>query len=69
MVSSNEFGIELENLAHESNPDPLVLPESLPPSSQKTNFKSHEKEKTVEPCAPTEDAGKDDVIFSGEVEI
>ncbi|MBW0469229.1 hypothetical protein O181_008944 [Austropuccinia psidii MF-1] len=39
------------------------------PSSQKPNFKSYEKEKTVEPCAPTEDAGKDDIIFSGEVEI
>ncbi|MBW0495863.1 hypothetical protein O181_035578 [Austropuccinia psidii MF-1] len=41
----------------------------LPPSSQKPNFKSYEKEKTVETCAPTEDAGQDDVIFSGEVEI
>ncbi|MBW0509249.1 hypothetical protein O181_048964 [Austropuccinia psidii MF-1] len=40
-----------------------------PPSSQKPNFKSYEKEKTVEPCAPTEDAGQDDVILSGEVEI
>ncbi|MBW0475690.1 hypothetical protein O181_015405 [Austropuccinia psidii MF-1] len=27
------------------------------------------KQKTVEPCAPTEDSGKDNVIFSGEVEI
>ncbi|MBW0500369.1 hypothetical protein O181_040084, partial [Austropuccinia psidii MF-1] len=40
-----------------------------PPSSQKPNFKSYEKEKTVEPCAPTEDDGQDDIIFSGEVEI
>ena len=40
-----------------------------PPSSQKPNFKSYEKEKTVEPCALTEDDGQDDVIFSGEVEI
>ncbi|MBW0478074.1 hypothetical protein O181_017789 [Austropuccinia psidii MF-1] len=39
------------------------------PSSQKPNFKSYGKEKTVEPCAPTEDAGQDDVIFSAEVEI
>ncbi|MBW0512615.1 hypothetical protein O181_052330 [Austropuccinia psidii MF-1] len=39
------------------------------PSSQKPNFKSYEREKTVEPCAPTEEAGKDDVIFSGKVEI
>ncbi|MBW0552182.1 hypothetical protein O181_091897, partial [Austropuccinia psidii MF-1] len=37
--------------------------------SQKPNFRSYEKEKSVEPCAPTEDAGKDDVNFSGEVEI
>ncbi|MBW0506442.1 hypothetical protein O181_046157 [Austropuccinia psidii MF-1] len=28
-----------------------------------------EKKKTVEPCALTEDAGQDDMIFSGEVEI
>ncbi|MBW0539066.1 hypothetical protein O181_078781 [Austropuccinia psidii MF-1] len=69
MVSSHELGIEVESLAHEFNPDPPVLPESQPPSSQKPNFKSYEKEKTVEPCAPTEDAGQDDVIFSGEVEI
>ncbi|MBW0468898.1 hypothetical protein O181_008613 [Austropuccinia psidii MF-1] len=40
-----------------------------PPSSQKPNFKSYEKENTVGPCAPTKDAGQDDVIFSGEVEI
>ncbi|MBW0465750.1 hypothetical protein O181_005465 [Austropuccinia psidii MF-1] len=81
MVSSHELGIEVESLAHESNPDPSVLPEcehrfilnicslskpdtfvvafisAQPPSSQKPNFKSYEKEKTVEPCAPTEDAG------------
>ncbi|MBW0541812.1 hypothetical protein O181_081527 [Austropuccinia psidii MF-1] len=59
MVSSHELGIEVESLAHETQP----------PSSHKTNFKSYEKEKTVEPCAPTEDAGQDDVIFSGEVKI
>ncbi|MBW0500710.1 hypothetical protein O181_040425 [Austropuccinia psidii MF-1] len=69
MVSSHDLGIEVESEAHEINLDPPVLPESQPPSSQKTNFKSYEKEKTVEPCAPTEDAGQDDVIFSGEVEI
>ncbi|MBW0493151.1 hypothetical protein O181_032866 [Austropuccinia psidii MF-1] len=91
MVSSHELGIGVESLAHESNPDPPVLPEcenrlilnifnlskpdsfvidfisAQPPSSQKPNFKSYEKEKTVEPCAPTEDTGKDDVILSGEV--
>ncbi|MBW0563896.1 hypothetical protein O181_103611 [Austropuccinia psidii MF-1] len=93
MVSSHELGIELESLAHESNPDPPVLPEceyrfilnicnlskpdsfviafisAQPSSSQKPNFKSYEKEKAVEHCAPTEDAGQDDIIFSGEVEI
>ncbi|MBW0487264.1 hypothetical protein O181_026979 [Austropuccinia psidii MF-1] len=93
MVSSNELGIEVESLAHESNPDPPVLPEcehrfilnicnlskpdsfviafisAQPPSSQKTNLKSYEKEKTVEPCAPREDSGKDDLILSGEVGI
>ncbi|MBW0471663.1 hypothetical protein O181_011378 [Austropuccinia psidii MF-1] len=71
MVSSHELGIEVESLSHESNPDPLVLPEcehifilnicslskpdtfviafisAQPPSSQKPNFESYEKEKTV----------------------
>ncbi|MBW0530108.1 hypothetical protein O181_069823 [Austropuccinia psidii MF-1] len=61
MVSSHELGIEVESLAHENNPDPPFLPESQP--------SSYEKEKTVEPSAPTEDSGKDDIIFSGEWEI
>ncbi|MBW0474692.1 hypothetical protein O181_014407 [Austropuccinia psidii MF-1] len=54
-----------------SKPDTFVIAfiSAQPPSSQKQNLKNYEKEKTVEPCAPTEDAGKDDVIFSGEVEI
>ncbi|MBW0553300.1 hypothetical protein O181_093015 [Austropuccinia psidii MF-1] len=93
MVSSNELGIEVESLAHESNPDLPVLPEcehrfmlnifslskpdpfviaflsSHPVSSQKPNFENYEKENTVEPCAPTEYAGQDDITFSGEVEI
>ncbi|MBW0528894.1 hypothetical protein O181_068609 [Austropuccinia psidii MF-1] len=69
MVSSHELGIKVEIQSHENNQDPLVLPESQLPSSQKPNFKSYQKEKTVEPCSPTEDAGKDDVIFSGKVEI
>ncbi|MBW0562195.1 hypothetical protein O181_101910 [Austropuccinia psidii MF-1] len=93
MVSSHELGIEVESLAHESNPDPPLLPEfehrfilnicslskpdtlviafisAQPPSAQKLNFQSYEKERTVETCAPTEDGGKDDVIFSGEVKI
>ncbi|MBW0476785.1 hypothetical protein O181_016500 [Austropuccinia psidii MF-1] len=69
MVSSHEIGIEVEILVCESNPDPPFLTESQPPSSQKQNFKSYEKEKTVEHCAPTEDAGEDDIIFSGEAEI
>ncbi|MBW0529482.1 hypothetical protein O181_069197 [Austropuccinia psidii MF-1] len=69
LQSSHEVGIEVESLAHDSSPDPPVVPESQPPSSQKPNFKSYEKEKNVEPCALTEDAGKDDVISSGKVEI
>ncbi|MBW0551015.1 hypothetical protein O181_090730 [Austropuccinia psidii MF-1] len=69
MVSSHELGIVVESLSHGSNPDPPVLLESQPPSSQKPNFKSYEKDKTVKPCALTEDAGQDDVIFIGEVEI
>ncbi|MBW0489572.1 hypothetical protein O181_029287 [Austropuccinia psidii MF-1] len=69
MVSSHELGIEVEILEHENNKDAPVLPESQPPSSQKPNFKSYQKEKTVEPCSPTEDAGQDDIIFSGKVEI
>ncbi|MBW0479772.1 hypothetical protein O181_019487 [Austropuccinia psidii MF-1] len=73
MASSCELGIEVESQSNEDNQDPQVLPESFisaqPPSSQKTNFKSYEKEKTVEPCAPTEDDGHDEVIFSREVEI
>ncbi|MBW0532422.1 hypothetical protein O181_072137 [Austropuccinia psidii MF-1] len=40
-----------------------------PPSSQKLNLKSYEKEKTVKPCAETEDAGQDEIILSGEVDI
>ncbi|MBW0488746.1 hypothetical protein O181_028461 [Austropuccinia psidii MF-1] len=71
MVSSHELGIIVESLAHESNPDPPVLPEcdhrfilnifslskpdtfviaflsAQPPSSQKPNYKSYEKEETV----------------------
>ncbi|MBW0475090.1 hypothetical protein O181_014805 [Austropuccinia psidii MF-1] len=86
MVSSHELGIEVESLAHESNPDPPVLPEcenrfilnicsvskpdtffiafisAQPPSSQKPNFKSYEKEKPVEPFAPTEDKGRGDAL-------
>ncbi|MBW0473161.1 hypothetical protein O181_012876 [Austropuccinia psidii MF-1] len=69
MVSSHKFGIEVESQSHENNQDPPVLPESQPPSSQKLNFKSYEKEKTFKPCAPTGDAGQDDIIFSGKVEI
>ncbi|MBW0584801.1 hypothetical protein O181_124516, partial [Austropuccinia psidii MF-1] len=73
MSRSHELGIEVESQSHEYNQYPPVLSESFisaqPPSSQKPNFKSYEKEKTVELCAPTEDSGQDDVVFSGEVEI
>ncbi|MBW0472019.1 hypothetical protein O181_011734 [Austropuccinia psidii MF-1] len=47
MVSSSELGIEVESQSHENNQDPPVVPESQPQSSQKPNFKSYEKEKTV----------------------
>ncbi|MBW0462378.1 hypothetical protein O181_002093 [Austropuccinia psidii MF-1] len=69
MASSRELGIEVESQSHEDNPDPPVLSESYPPSSQKPNFKSYEKEKTVEPFVLTEDSGQDDVIINGEVKI
>ncbi|MBW0552753.1 hypothetical protein O181_092468 [Austropuccinia psidii MF-1] len=65
MASIHELGIEVASPSHEDNQDPPVLPECQPPSSQKPNFKSYEKEKTVEPWAPTEDDGHNDVIFSG----
>ncbi|MBW0570875.1 hypothetical protein O181_110590 [Austropuccinia psidii MF-1] len=59
------------NICSLSKPDTFVIRfiSAQPPSSQKPNFKSCEKEKTVEPFAPTEYSGKDDIIFSGEVEI
>ncbi|MBW0555398.1 hypothetical protein O181_095113 [Austropuccinia psidii MF-1] len=69
MVSSHELVIEVESQSHENNQDPPVLSDSQPPTSQKQTFKTYEKEKTVEPCAPTEDPGQDEVIFSGKVEI
>ncbi|MBW0550988.1 hypothetical protein O181_090703 [Austropuccinia psidii MF-1] len=59
------------NIYSLSKPDSFVIA-FLPaktPSSQKPDFKIYKKEKTVEPCAPAEDAGQDDIIFSGEVEI
>ncbi|MBW0479076.1 hypothetical protein O181_018791 [Austropuccinia psidii MF-1] len=64
----HRFILSIWNL---SKPDTFVIAfiSAQPPSSQKLNFKSYENEKTVEPCAPTEDAGQDEIIFSGEVEI
>ncbi|MBW0532547.1 hypothetical protein O181_072262 [Austropuccinia psidii MF-1] len=74
MVIIHELGIEVGSLAHESNPDPQVLPKcelrfilnicslskpdtfvvtffsAQPQSSQKPNFKSHEKEKSGTLC-------------------
>ncbi|MBW0547675.1 hypothetical protein O181_087390 [Austropuccinia psidii MF-1] len=57
------------NICNISQADGFVMAfiSAQPPSSQKPNFKSYEKEKTVEPFAPTEEAGPDDVIFSGKV--
>ncbi|MBW0538110.1 hypothetical protein O181_077825 [Austropuccinia psidii MF-1] len=59
------------NIFSLSKPDTFVIAviSAQPPSSQKPNSKKYEKENTVEPCAPTEDAGKDDIIFSREVKI
>ncbi|MBW0523375.1 hypothetical protein O181_063090 [Austropuccinia psidii MF-1] len=57
MVSSHELGFEVESQSHETS------------KLSKSNLKSYEKENTVEPCAPTGDAGQNDIIFSGEIEI
>ncbi|MBW0471637.1 hypothetical protein O181_011352 [Austropuccinia psidii MF-1] len=59
------------NICSLSKPDTFVIAfnSPQPPSSHKPNFKSYEKEEVVEPCAPTEDAGQEDTILSGEVEI
>ncbi|MBW0482258.1 hypothetical protein O181_021973 [Austropuccinia psidii MF-1] len=59
------------NICNLSKADIFVIAfiSAQPPSSQKPNFKSYENENTVESCAPTGDAGQDDVIFSGKVEI
>ncbi|MBW0567553.1 hypothetical protein O181_107268 [Austropuccinia psidii MF-1] len=59
------------NIGSLSKPDTFFIAflSAQPPSSEKPNFESYEKENIVEPCAPTEDAGQDDVIFSGKVEI
>ncbi|MBW0473514.1 hypothetical protein O181_013229 [Austropuccinia psidii MF-1] len=59
------------NICNLSKPESFVIAfiSAQPPSSQKPNFKTYQKEKTVEPCAPTEEAGQDDVILTGEVEI
>ncbi|MBW0557788.1 hypothetical protein O181_097503 [Austropuccinia psidii MF-1] len=61
----------ISNICNISKPDTFVIDFILaqPPSSQKPNFRSYEKKKTVEPCAPTEDYRQDDIILSGEVEI
>ncbi|MBW0536517.1 hypothetical protein O181_076232 [Austropuccinia psidii MF-1] len=59
------------NICSLSKPDTFFIAfiSAQPPNSQKPNFKSYEKEKTVGPCALTEDAGQDDIILSGVVEI
>ncbi|MBW0524099.1 hypothetical protein O181_063814 [Austropuccinia psidii MF-1] len=58
------------NICSLSKPDTFVIAfiSAQPPSSQKLDFTSYNKEKTVEPCALTEDSGKDDIISSGEVQ-
>ncbi|MBW0573061.1 hypothetical protein O181_112776 [Austropuccinia psidii MF-1] len=59
------------NICSLSKPDTFVIAfiSAEHPSSEKPDLKTIEKENTVETCAPTEDAGKYDVIFSGKVEI
>ncbi|MBW0545045.1 hypothetical protein O181_084760 [Austropuccinia psidii MF-1] len=59
------------NICNLSKPYSFVIAfiSAYSPSSQKPNFKIYQKKKTFEPCAPTEEAGKDDIIFSGKVEI
>ncbi|MBW0470892.1 hypothetical protein O181_010607 [Austropuccinia psidii MF-1] len=59
------------NIFNLSKPDSFLIDliSAQPQSSQNPNLKSYEKEKTSEPCAPAEVVGKDDVIFSGKVEI
>ncbi|MBW0525747.1 hypothetical protein O181_065462 [Austropuccinia psidii MF-1] len=59
------------NICGLSKPDTFVIAfiSAQPLSSQKLNFTSYEKKNTVEPCASTENAGQDDVIFSGELGI
>ncbi|MBW0547034.1 hypothetical protein O181_086749 [Austropuccinia psidii MF-1] len=51
------------NICNLSKPDTFVIAfiSAQPPSSQKPNFKSYEKENIVEPCATIEDSGKNDV--------
>ncbi|MBW0480643.1 hypothetical protein O181_020358 [Austropuccinia psidii MF-1] len=64
----HRFILNISNLSkHDSFVKAFIS--AQPPSSKKPNFNRYEKEKTVEPCAPTEGAGQDDIIFSGEVEI
>ncbi|MBW0468644.1 hypothetical protein O181_008359 [Austropuccinia psidii MF-1] len=59
------------NIFNLSKPDSFIIAfvSAKPSSSHKPNFKSYESEKTFVPYAPTEEAGEDDAIFSGEVEI
>ncbi|MBW0512098.1 hypothetical protein O181_051813 [Austropuccinia psidii MF-1] len=48
------------NIFNISKPDSFFIAfiQAQPPISQKSNFKTYAKEKTVEPCASTEEAGK-----------
>ncbi|MBW0530085.1 hypothetical protein O181_069800 [Austropuccinia psidii MF-1] len=59
------------NICNLSNPNSsfIYFISAQPSTSQKPNLKIYEREKTVKPCAPTEDAEQDDVIFSGKIEI
>ncbi|MBW0514569.1 hypothetical protein O181_054284 [Austropuccinia psidii MF-1] len=59
------------NICSLCKPDTFVIAfiSAQPPTSQKLNLKSYEKEGTFEPCAPREDAGRYDIIFSVKIEI
>ncbi|MBW0478849.1 hypothetical protein O181_018564 [Austropuccinia psidii MF-1] len=59
------------NILNLSKPDEFFIGfiSDQPSSSQEPNLKIYKKENNVKTCTPTEDSGKDEVIFSGKVEI
>ncbi|MBW0470516.1 hypothetical protein O181_010231 [Austropuccinia psidii MF-1] len=59
------------NICNLSKPNSFLIAfiSDQPPSSPKQNLNIYGKEKTFEPCEQTEDAGQDDVFFSGKLGI